>query len=375
MFLKTAVVTGVVRGLKRSLHVSLTSGFALAQVGEFSFVLAALGQPLGLLSRDGYQVFLGASVLSMLATPFVVARGQQVAERIGRLLGRVPLAAARGDEALTQKLADHVIVVGYGLNGRNLARVLKSVGIPYVILEQNGQVVRQARLNREPILFGDATRHEVLEKVGIGRARAIVFAISAPAEERRGVAMARHANPAIWILVRTRYVSEIEELERMGADQVIPEEFETSLEIFSRVLRLYGVPSNGIRREVEAVRGEHYETLRGLAIPTLKLDALKHIGVQAGLESVEVEDGAAAVGQNPTSLAVRKATGCTVLAAVREGKVLYEPDPDFRFQPGDIVVIVGMAEALERGLALFRKPTARKSGALRVTGVFRRETS
>jgi CPA2 family monovalent cation:H+ antiporter-2 len=258
------------------------------------------------------------------------------------------------------------------LNGRNLARALKRAGIPYVILEQSGQVVRQARLQREPIIFGDGTRHEVLERVGIKRARVIVFAISAPAEERRGVAVARHLHPGISIVVRTRYVKEIEELERLGADQVIPEEFETSLEIFARVLRLYGVPSNTIRREVEATRGEHYEMLRGLSLPGLKLDALRHLGAEIAIETIEVEEGSRAVGENPITLALRRATGCTVVAAVRDGQTYHTPDPAFRFRPGDLVVLVGAGSAIGEAAGLFRKPRAddRRSGSLQASAVF-----
>ncbi len=370
--LKTAVATGVVRMLGRSLQVALLSGLALAQVGEFSFVLASVAVPLGLLTGDAYQLFLGASVVSMLAAPFVIQAAGPLAERVQRLAGSRPMALAPQEEAAAQQLRDHVIIVGYGLNGRNLARALKGAGIRYVTLEQNGPVVRQARMAREPIFFGDATRAEVLERVGITRARAIVFAISAPAEERRGVAVARHANPGIWIIVRTRYVKEIEELERLGADQVIPEEFETSLEIFSRVLRLYGVPTITIRREVQSARGEHYEMLRGLSIPGLKLDMLRHLGVQAAIETVEVEDGAPAIGESPVTLALRRTTRATVIAAVRDGQAYHTPDPDFRFQRGDIVVLVGNAEALAHATALFRSAARqRETGRLRPTGAYR----
>jgi CPA2 family monovalent cation:H+ antiporter-2 len=370
---KAAVAAGVVRALRRSLEVSLISAFALAQVGEFSFVLAGVALPLGLFTERSYQIFLDASVLSMLAAPFVIQAAAPVAAWFVRFKKRDSFAA-QADQHAPEFLSDHVIVVGYGLNGRNLAKALKTAGIPYVILEQNGQVVRQARLNREPILFGDATRGEVLERVGIHHARVIVFAISAPAEERRGVAMARAANPNVKIVVRTRYVSEIEELTRLGANQVIPEEFETSLEIFARVLRLYGVPTGSIRREVEAVRGEHYGMLRGLTLPGIKLEQLRHVGVQSSIETLEVEEGSAGVGQSPVTLELRRETGCTVIAAVRGGKAYHAPDPQFRFEAGDLVVVVGTPEAISKAAVIFRKQDRRRShrtGRLRMTGKFR----
>lgn len=367
--LKALVAGGVVRLLRRSLRVSVISGLALAQVGEFSFVLAAVAAPLGLLTRDSYQLFLGVSVLSMILAPFVIQASVPVADRIMRLRGAVPLAMDAHMAEAAQALSDHVIVVGYGVSGRNLAKVLKGAEIPYVILEQNGQVVRQARLDREPILFGDATRHEVLERVGIARARVIVFAISSPAGERRGVAVARHLNSEIAIVVRTRYVREIEELERLGADQVIPEEFETSLEIFARVLRLYGIPTDTIRREIVAARGEHYEMLRGLSLPGLRLDALRHLGVRAAIETVEVEVGTRAVGENPITLSLHRTTGCSVIAVVRDGEAHYGPDPDFRFRQGDLVVLVGTPDAMSQALPLFQRPRERRTGTVRLSAI------
>ncbi|MBI2403783.1 MAG: cation:proton antiporter [Gemmatimonadetes bacterium] len=334
VLMKAVVAAAATYSLGRSLQVSVMSGLALAQVGEFSFVLAGVAVPLGLFPGDGYQLFLGASVASMLATPFVIGAAAPLADVVCRLARRpaIELLPHEADEVARD---DHVIIVGYGLNGRNLARVLRAAGIGYVILEQNGQVVRRARLAREPIFFGDGARHDVLERVGIGRARVIVFAISAPAVERRGVAVARQLNPNIRIVVRTRYVAAMDDLSRAGADEVVPEEFETSLAIFARVLRLYGIPSNTIEREVAAVRGEHYGVLRGLTLPGLKLDALKHLGVHAALD-------------------LRRETGATLIAVVRDGKAFYTPDPEFRFRAGDSVVLVGQGEALARACGMFR---------------------
>ena len=353
-FGKAIIAGGAVRLLKRSWQVSVLSGLGLAQVGEFSFILAMVGAPLGLLDADGYQLFLAMSVITMLATPFVISAAGPIADWFCRVTGQPALEILPHEEQAIAQLHDHVIIVGYGLNGRNLARTLRAAGISYVILEANGQTVLRARAAREPIYFGDGSRREVLERVGIERARAVVLAISSPAEERRGVAIARQLSPSVRIVVRTRYVAAMEELQELGANEVVPEEFETSLEIFARVLRLYGVPRNVIEREVQTVRDEHYEMFRRLQLPDLQLDALKHFDVHTALETIEVEEGARAIGENPTSLNLREETGATVIAVIRDGVALYTPDPEARFRPGDTVVLIGDREALRRGAQVFR---------------------
>ena len=134
---------------------------------------------------------------------------------------------------------------------------------------------------------------------------------------------------------------------------MVPEEFETSIEIFSRVLRLYGVPGNVIDRNVESIRGGDYELLRGMALSELRLEELSHLGVRAGLDTVEVEHGARAVGQNLITLQLRAETGATVIAVVRDGVTLHTPKDGFTFQPGDTVVLVGEREDLTRAMGVF----------------------
>jgi CPA2 family monovalent cation:H+ antiporter-2 len=358
LVVKTVIGAVAALSLKRSAQVSLLSGLSLAQVGEFSFILATVGVSHGLLSTEAHHVFIGASVLSMLAAPFIIASARPVAELVCRLTGKPSMALLPCESAAISTLKDHVIIVGYGVNGRNLARVLKAAAIPFVILEQNGHAVRRGRLDGEPIYFGDGTRDEVLRKVGVERARVIVLAISAPAEERRGVAVARSLNHTIRIIVRTRFVAEIEALQRLGADIVVPEEFETSIEIFARVLRLYGVPGNVIKRDVEAVREGHYELLRGLSLSELRLAELTHLGIQAGFDTVEVEHGARVVGQDLISLGLRHKTGATVIAVVRDGVALYPPEPSFRFNPGDTVVLIGDRDSLDGAVSSFIQATA-----------------
>ena len=356
LLLKGLLSAAVVLSLRRGLQASIASGFSLAQVGEFSFILAGVGVPLGLFAGNDYQLFLAVSVLTMVATPFMIARARQTADGIERVLGRSRFTAPLPDEESAVQLKDHTIIVGYGFSGRRLARVLDSARLPYVVLEQNGQAVRSARREGVPIFFGDGTRRAVLERVGCERARVILFVISSTADERRGVVAARELNPAVRIIVRTHFVRAIEDLTRLGASEVVVEEFEASVELFALVLEFYEVPSNTIRREVDAVRSEHYSMLRGESRPDLQLDTLKYLGIHSALDLVQVEEDSAAVGGNPSTLNLRRDTGATLVAVVRDGKAFYKRDATFQFRVGDTAVLVGEQEALERGAALFRSP-------------------
>ena len=145
-----------------------------------------------------------------------------------------------------------------------------------------------------------------------------------------GVVAARELNPAVRIIVRTHFVRAIEDLTRLGASEVVVEEFEASVELFALVLEFYEVPSNTIRRELDAVRSEHYSMLRGESRPDLQLDTLKHLGIHSALDLVQVEEGAAAVGGNPSTLNLRRDTGATLVAVVRDGKAFYKRDAAFQ---------------------------------------------
>jgi CPA2 family monovalent cation:H+ antiporter-2 len=274
MVLKTLAGYVVVRVVRRSSRVGVVAGLGLAQVGEFSFVLASVAVTLGLMASPEYQVFLGASILTMLVAPFVVNAAPVIADWMLRHRALPTMEFATREVRALKPLTDHVIIVGYGLNGRNLVRALRSAGIAYAILESNGQKVREAKLDREPIFFGDGTRGEVLDRVGVHRARLLVFAIASHQDEKRGIAVARRLNPRLHIVARTRYVSDMEELYQLGANEVVPEEFETSLEIFARVLRRYDVPEGSIRAQAEQARSAHYELLRQRGTALTRVDRI-----------------------------------------------------------------------------------------------------
>ena len=356
---KTVVASAGPAVLGYAGRVALLAGLAVSQIGEFSFVLAREGRGMGLVSETLYQTFLAVAVFTMLLTPFLLQGGPALIDRLEQLvpLDRLlPGFRPSGITAGEQPLADHVIIAGYGLNGRNLSAALRSIAAPYLIVELK-QTVRQARSNGEPAFYGDATREEILHALGIERARMLVAAISDPAATRRMVRIARGINPGVHIIARTRYVVEIPELLRLGANDVLPEEFETSIEIFARVLAHYGVAPGETDRLVEQIRASHYQALRGGAPGS---DSLR-LGTVAGIPQMAVgrirlASESDLVGESLAESGLRTRTGALVLSISRGSDNIASPDPQFELAAGDVLVVVGQPGQLEAARELANGP-------------------
>lgn len=340
---KAAIVAVVIRLLQYPLRVAVTVGLGLAQVGEFSFVLAKMGVAQNILSQNDYQLFLAASILSMIATPFLINAAPKIGFALQSLFNQRHL---RLDDVAEQTgaahgLNHHVIVVGYGINGRNLTKVLHRLGIQYLVLELNAETVRAARAQGVPIQYGDAGRQLALQHAGAPQAAIMVLAISDPVMTRHAVALAREMNPDLHIIVRTRYMSEVAGLFDLGASEVVPEEFETSVEIFSRVLRQYGVSRNVIEREVEEIRKEGYGMLRSTSLPLVEMNRLAEVFAETSTETVFIGDDSPSVGRTLKELDLRNRTGATATAIVRNGNMEINPGPEFKIEADDILVLIG----------------------------------
>ena len=359
VLMKAAIVWGIIRILGFPQRIATMTALGLAQVGEFSFVLAKTGKSANLLPDTDYQIFLASSVISMLATPFLIALAPKVGYFVQGVLkdgSAVDIENSEEDIHLTSSggLQHHVIIVGYGLNGRNLARVLRTVGVPYVILELNAEVVRRAKLKGEKINFGDATRREVLLHAGIESAWAMVLAMSDASAARRTVDQARRLSKKLHITVRTRYVAEITELFELGADEVIPEEFETSIEIFSRVLHRYGFANNVIENQIERIRSQGYEMLRSPSLPAQERTPDISVALDAAsTETLKIEEGSPVAGHSLGELDLRGKSGATVIAVVRDGQTKISPGAAYKLSVGDTIVLLGTPEKLDRAKDIF----------------------
>ncbi|GAB6125932.1 cation:proton antiporter domain-containing protein [Humidesulfovibrio idahonensis] len=334
-------------------------GLALCQVGEFSFVLAKVGLAHGLMDAEDYQLFLAASIMTMALTPPLIGLSPRVAEWVRGLpffsrMRKRPFeqemdAACSGHACV----ADHLVIVGFGVGGKHLARAAKSFGIAYRVVEMNPDTVRTSAAAGEPIIYGDASQTAVLEYVGVPDARVLAVVVSDPVSVRGITDAARKMNPGLHIITRTRFLSEIEPLVELGASDVIPEEFETSVEIFTRVMMRYLVPRGDIERFTEEVRSEGYEMLRSTEVRGESFCTLNRQFPGMDVSALTVELGSILDGQTLLEADLRKTHGLTIVAVGREGEVMANPDGTLRLMAGDVAYVFGPHADIKAKAGLF----------------------
>lgn len=355
LLIKTLVTTGAAMALGVPMRIAIIAALCLAQVGEFSFVLSQAGLKLGLLTPELYQIFLAASIATMGLTPLCLKYAHPVATFVTGLLPH-GLTRGRGVLAKSEKkmsLNDHVIIVGFGVNGKNLAKALKNLKIQYVVIETNPFTVKNERKKGQHIIFGDASKPEVLEHAHIKDARGMVVAISDAAASRRVASLARHLNSSLHIIVRTRYILEVEPLYKLGVNEVIPEEFETSIEILSRVLRNYMIPHAEVERCIADVRSDGYDMLRSMSRRHSHAVGISGYLSGAEITTYRVQKGSQLERKGLREGTIRSMSGATVLVIKRGEEVVPNPDPVWELQPDDLVLLLGTPEQLAMAGRLF----------------------
>lgn len=335
---KTALAAGAVAIAGAPLRVSFATGFALAQVGEFSFVLGRAALDGGVITSAWWQVLLGASVLTMALTPTMIAFAPALAAGLTRRSGRAPetLAAAR------DQLTNHVVILGYGMGGQLMARSLAELSVPHVVLELNDATVRAARASGVNIHYADVSAPEPLDAAGVHHAAAVVVVISDPDASERAVRAVRSMSATVPIITRTRYRVESERLTRSGATLAIAEELEASLEVLSQLLARLHIPGNVVETLVDNYR-------RILGAPggraararTVPFDQLPPEVVDAPVSSFRLAEGAWGVGRNLQTINLRNETGATVIAVRRASGTVPSPDATFTLAAGDDLFLLG----------------------------------
>jgi CPA2 family monovalent cation:H+ antiporter-2 len=347
---KTVVSTLAVLLARNNLRVSFHSALVLSQIGEFAFVLAVTALKEGLISDGMYQIFLSSSIITMLLTPLLVSSAPRLSVWLAsrKKIERLRSMQRHEKGVMTGPTrSDHVIIIGFGANGKNLALVLKELEVPYVILELNSRTVMRLKKEGEPAFYGDGTSREILLKLGIERARVMVISITDPSATRKIVMTARSLNPSLYIVVRTRYIGEVDDLLSDGADEVVPADFETSIEIFSRVLAYYQMPKTLIGRYADRFRKDHYSMFVRGETPKRMFQETLALMPDVSYESFVIEEGSAAAGSRVSDLDIKNINGTDLIAVRRGNQTFMHPEREFILNAGDFVLLIGNEEALE----------------------------
>jgi CPA2 family monovalent cation:H+ antiporter-2 len=343
VLLKFALIAGLAKLFGSSDGVSMRTGLALAQAGEFGFVLLNLAGGMALMDPFIIQVVLASMVLSMLLAPFIIAKSDQLVMKVSSNEWMMQSLALTKIATRTMSTQKHVIVAGFGRSGQSLATLLSEEDIAYHALDLDPERVQEAQAAGANVSYGDAGRRESLIAAGIYRASAVVITYASTPSALRVLHLVHELAPALPVIVRSHDDTDLDRLKAAGAAEVVPELMEGSLMLASHALVMLGVPLRRVVHRVQAAREARYASLRGWF----------HGASDAGgddemlrLHSVTLGDHASCVGKTLADVAVESA-GAEV-ASIRRGKGGVEVAPATVLEAGDVVVLRGAADAVAR---------------------------
>jgi CPA2 family monovalent cation:H+ antiporter-2 len=349
---KAGIVMVLANQIAKDWRKSLRTGLVIAQGGEFGFALLTLMINDRLASPELVQPLLAATVVSMALSPLLIRHSGRIAEWL--IKRQSTEAADMAREVAKQwdvSRRDHVIVCGFGRVGQNVARVLEKQGFEYVALDMDPRRVRQAREAGDPVVYGDGAHTEILEAVGLKHCNVLVITFAEPDVALGILKSVRKLRPDVPVLVRTQDDTKLDELQKAGATEVVPETLEASLMLVSHLLLLLHVPVSRVVKTVNDIRSNRYSMLRRIfrREDARPLDQTHSLREQ--LQSVILPRGARSIGKTIEQLQIDR-RGCTVTALRRDGIVGPQPSPDTVLREGDVVVLYGTPEALEKGESL-----------------------
>lgn len=354
-FLKSIIASISIAIIKYPPRTFLLTGLSLFQIGEFAFILSKVGIEYNLLSPETNQYFLAVSIISMFLTPFIIIFSENITLKLMNLsaLKNIDKKINKQKNNVDKEdlhLENHLIIIGYGINGSNLAKAAQFSNIPYIVVELNAETVNRERKNGVPIIFGDATQEHILEHVCLESARVLVIAISDPDASRTIIRKVKSINPTLNVIVRTRYVNEINELIALGADDVIPEEFETSIEIFSRALTKFLVPQDEIEYIIDVTRSNNYSIFSNLkSIPkNLRPTNLPDFNISC---ITVLNPNSSIIGKELKELDLIKKYQINILGISRKDSLKSPVNADEKILSDDLLYVSGKQENIDK----FRK--------------------
>ena len=340
---KLALIVALARAFGAAPATAWRTGFYLAQAGEFALVMLALMFSHGIVDATLAQVVLAAMVLSMLGAPLMIQFAEPIVRKLTANDWLARAAQLTQIAAATMARQEHVIICGFGRTGQNLARLLDAEDIPFVALDDDPQRVREAAGAGSSVVYGDAARRETLSAAGLAKARAVVVTFADVPAALKILHQVQRVRPELPVVVRTVDDTELDRLMAAGATEVIPEVLEGSLMLASHSLLLLGVPLNRVLSRIRAIREERYSLFRGFFHgATDAADAAENL--QPRLCSVVLNERAHAVGRTLAELDVGQ--WVEVTGVRRRGMRSQRPGADWRFEAGDVVVLLGRPESL-----------------------------
>jgi len=349
--IKALVASLAVAVLKYPTRTVILTGLALFQIGEFSFILSKVGVKEGLLSFETNQYFLSVSIITMFLTPFVINYSDKIASKIIRIFFGKKQVKDFDDlyenPADLNHLENHLIIIGYGINGANLVRVANHAKIPHIIIDSDVDIVRKEKEQGRNIILGDATEEHTLNGTHLKQARVVVIAVSDSKISKQIISSIRAISQSVHIIVRTQYIEKIDEYIELGADEVISEKFETSIEIFSRVLHNYLIPIHRLENLINSIRADNYKSLQtenelSSVTRTIKIPDFNIVSVRVLADSGKI------VGKTILEADLRNKFGISVLAILRNGEMINTIKPEEKILRNDMVYISGDLEHIEQ---------------------------
>ena len=348
-FGKGVIFAALAKIFKYGNVIPLAVGLGLFQVGEFSFVLATVGVSTGSIGHDLYALILTTAILTMILTPLVSGRTAWLYSLKRRWFRHEPLETLNLPE---EGLSGHVVIVGIGRVGSQIAHVFKRLGLPLVMVELDHRRVEGARAEGMPVVYGDASHLIVLEAAEIGTARLLVLTTPDMVISQAVITNAKRSNETLGVVARTSDASFLPLYKEMGVNSVVLPEFEASLEMTRESLLHFAIPATEIQRQAESLRLELFEPFFGDAREYKTLMQLGAAEQQFDLQWVLIIDGCPLVSQSLGEAEIRKQTGTTVVGVIRDGTLITNPEAGFRFQANDQVAIIGTDEARQAFLAM-----------------------
>ena len=345
VLMKFALIALLAKLFGASDGTSMRTGLALAQAGEFGFVLLTLTAGANLIDPFIIQLVLASMVLSMLVAPFLIEKSDQIVMKISSnewMLQSLQLTQIASRTMASQK---HVIVAGFGRSGQSLATLLAEEKIAYQALDLDPERVQEAQAGGANVSYGDAGRKESLIAAGLYRASALVITYANTASAIKVLHLVHELAPTLPVIVRSHDDTDLDVLKKAGATEVVPEALEGSLMLASHALVMMGVPLRRVVHRVQSARDERYAALRGYFHGASDVgDDPEHTYVR--LHSVTLRDDAASIGKRIEALALHE-VGAEV-ATIRRGKERLEVTPRTELEMGDVVVLRGSADAVDR---------------------------